>query len=225
MSHLLANEPASGHVPLPQSLLCSSVDYSWLSELLLIEPDPTVLSSRTLMLTQFRYRVTVAMSHKEVACLRGSKVHLAVVSASLSPDNLRATAEFIRRQWTSARILVVGDAVPVLEDQLYDEAIDTTSSSDELLVALRKLSAFPWGKCGDASSGCRGFSATASTADLLADRQSPPESDPTKTRYFERDSLVPPDDLPASEQSNETELDALIRGSLNGPLASNVRAR
>jgi len=157
MSLLLANETASGHFPIPQSMLCSSIDCSGRSELLLIEPAPTVLSSRTIMLNQSGYRITAAVSYKEVVCLRGTKVHLAVVSASLCPDNLRAITEIIRGQWTSARILVVGDAAPVLEDQLYDEAIDSRSSSEELLAALRKLSAFPTGNGGDASSADRGF--------------------------------------------------------------------
>jgi hypothetical protein len=112
-----------------------------------------------------------------------------------------------------------------LEDQLYDEAIDSRSSSEELLAALRKLSAFPTGKGGDSSSADRGFSATASTADLLADRQSAPESDPTKTPYFERNRLVPPHDMPASEHSRETKLEESVPGSLNDQFASKAHAK
>jgi hypothetical protein len=103
----------------------TSVDLSLRRTILLVEPDITVLSAEALLLTNSNYCVTTAFSQLEIFLLRDiGTIALAIVSASLGRCLLRSVAEGVRKQWPLARILVLGHAASVLEDNLYDEEID-----------------------------------------------------------------------------------------------------
>ena len=63
---------------------------------------------------------------------------VAVLTSALGAFHLQAVAEYIRHRWPRARILIVGEVSPSLEDQLYDENIPLPVSRGELLLAIEK---------------------------------------------------------------------------------------
>jgi hypothetical protein len=108
---------------------------------LLVEPDLDILADRTLLLSRSKYTVAPASSYREIFGLRSEiGFGLAVLNDSLGGLALRAAAEFVRRQWPSARILILGNAQAALEDYLYDEVVNHRIESTELLGTLARLS-------------------------------------------------------------------------------------
>ena len=55
-----------------------------------------------------------------------------------------AAAEFVRRQWPSARILILGSAQARLDDSLYDEEVDYRFQPREFLNVLERLRKDDW---------------------------------------------------------------------------------
>jgi hypothetical protein len=112
---------------------------------LLVEPDLEMLAARTLLLSKSNYIVAPAGSYREIFGLRSEiGFRLAVLSDTLGELALRAAAEFIRRQWPSARVLILGNARAALEDHLYDEVVNHRIQSTEFLDTLARLSEDSW---------------------------------------------------------------------------------
>jgi hypothetical protein len=101
----------------------------------------------------------IASTRNEVFELCSIAIHLAVLSDSLGKSSLRGVAENLRRQWPRARILILGAPQTVLDDPLYDEAVDRRISPEDLLAALVKLST--------SRSNCRGEVARCNADDGL----------------------------------------------------------
>jgi hypothetical protein len=127
------------HPRSPDRFSIQFIDPSLKPGVLLVEPDVDMLSSRAILLSDFGFRVTTATTNSEIFNLRGKQICLAILSDTLGPRVLHAAAESVRRQWTLAWVLIVGKANAVLEDQLYDEAIDRLTCSETLLTVLRDL--------------------------------------------------------------------------------------
>jgi len=137
---------------------------------LLIEPAMTPRSDRDVLLRAANYCVTAVLDVREMFELRFEKpVALAVLNDLLGPFGLRAAAESVRRQWPLAKILVIGCAVPTLEDHLYDETISHRHEEDGLLEVLQLLTKGSWNQ--RMVGGWAGYRRAVATAD---------ESDPTK---------------------------------------------
>jgi len=112
---------------------------------LLVEPDLEVLDNKTQLLSKSNYIVAPAGSYREIFGLRSEiGFRLAVLSDTLGELALRAATEFIRRQWPSACVLILGNAQAALEDYLYDEAVNHRIQSTELLDTLARLSEDSW---------------------------------------------------------------------------------
>jgi hypothetical protein len=75
-----------------------------------------------------------------------TEILLAVLSDTLGRSGLCFAAEYVRAQWPSARILVLGSAQRVLEDHLYDEALAHGFQPKRLLDSLARLSENPWNR-------------------------------------------------------------------------------
>jgi len=113
--------------------------------ILAVEPDVAVLHAKSLLLAKANYRVTRASSDRELFTLRGTKpVALAILSDHLGPRLLGTVAEIVRRYWPRARILVLGQVPVGLEDYLYDEHIDRSSDSQQVLDNLEDLYRGMW---------------------------------------------------------------------------------
>jgi hypothetical protein len=128
-----------------------------------------------------------------------------VLSNALGSSALRMVAESVRRQWPSARILILGIAVSELEDQLYDEAVDYRISLKDLLTALLKLSTNQSNQMPGVFEIDRHI-ANSLAARLPAHRSTPPESDPTKSAHRDWASAVDAKDIPAGVRSIQTAL-------------------
>jgi len=111
--------------------------------ILLVESDQHLLNSRSLLLTKSDFRVFTAGSACEVYHLRSvPMVSVAVLSDTLGDSGLRAAAECVREQWSTARILILGSVRTSFEDYLYDEALDHRFQPCELLDTISKLCRF-----------------------------------------------------------------------------------
>ena len=108
---------------------------------LLVEHNEMLLATRTVLLTDRRYGVFPARDCTEVfAHAHVQEIAVVVISQAFVPLELRAIAEFTRRHWPRAGILVVGHGVPRLEDPLYDEHVDPDTQPESLLAAVEQLS-------------------------------------------------------------------------------------
>ena len=144
-------------------------------EILLIEPDVSVLSAEALLLTNSNYCVTPAFSLREIYILRETKaVALAILSDSLGRQLLGAIAETVRKQWPLARILILGRAESVLEDHLYDEQINHSHDPTQLLEDLERLYKGSWNQRTNTLDW------STVRASMCASRSSLRESDPSK---------------------------------------------
>lgn len=113
--------------------------------ILLVEPDLDVLVDRTLLLSRSNYTVAPASSYREIFGLRSEiGFDLAILNDNLGELALRAAAEFVRRQWPPARILILGNAQATLEDSLYDEIVKHRIEPAELLDTLARMSEDSW---------------------------------------------------------------------------------
>jgi hypothetical protein len=91
-------------------------------------------------LSAANYCVTAVRDVREMFDLRFEKpVAFAVLNDLLGPFGLRAAAESVRRQWPLAKIVVIGCAVPALEDHLYDEAISHRLEETGFIDVLQML--------------------------------------------------------------------------------------
>jgi hypothetical protein len=79
-------------------------------DVLVVEPDLDLLAHRALLLCISNYSVVTASSHRDIFCLRGENgLRLSVLSETLGEFALRASAEFVGRQWSRTRILIFGN--------------------------------------------------------------------------------------------------------------------
>ena len=142
---------------------------------LLVDPDISLLSAESLLLTNSNYRVTPAFSHRELFALRETKaLALAILSDSLGRQLLSAIAETVRKQWPLARILIWGRAESVLEDHLYDEQINHSLNPIQILDDLERLYKGSWNQRSNTLDW------NTVRASLSAGRSSLCESDPSK---------------------------------------------
>ena len=111
------------------------------SNVLLVEHDEMLLGARTMLLTDQHYGVFTARDYREVfAHAHVQEIAVVVISRAFIVPELSAIAEFARKRWPRAGILVVGRGVPPLEDPLYDEHVDPDSQPESLLAAVEQLS-------------------------------------------------------------------------------------
>jgi hypothetical protein len=152
---------------------------------LLVEPDLDVLADRMLLLSRSKYIVAPASSYREIFGLRSEiGFGLAVLNDSLGGLALRAAAEFVRRQWPSARILILGNAQAVLEDYLYDEAVNHRIQSTDLLETLARLSENWW----SVRSRLLGFRPRSATCpEVTSHPLTPSGSNSKKAAYYKLD--------------------------------------
>jgi CheY-like chemotaxis protein len=168
--------------------------------LLLAETNADSLLRLALLLSNSGYRVATASTRNEVFDLRSLAIHLAILSDSLGKSSLRGAAENVRRQWPRARILILGTAQTLLDDPLYDEAVDRRISPEDLLSTLVKLSAYPWNFRAEVSR-CNGGADHVGTSEPNH-QPAPLESDPTKAPGQDSEPKAEPQDLPAEERRN-----------------------
>jgi len=143
--------------------------------ILAVEPDPAVLSAKSLLLASANYCVTQATGEGDLFPLQGkSAFALAILSDRLGKRLLGAVAQIVRRQWPRTRILILGKVAPSLEDHLYDEQLDRSSDPQQVIEELENLYQGIWNQ----QSKTLDWNAAASLR--YRARKPISESDPTK---------------------------------------------
>src|SRR5689334_17129947 len=89
-----------------------------------------------------RSRLAVATNHWDLCSswLRDAvQFQVAILDASFSDRELRRRAEYIRRRWADAAILLVSDECNLLDDPLYDQRIPAEINPEELAAVIDRL--------------------------------------------------------------------------------------
>jgi hypothetical protein len=173
-------------------------EHSARPRLLLAEADAGSLSRLALQVSNSGHRVATASTRNEVFYLRSMAIHLALLSDSLGKSSLRVVAGNVRRQWPRARIVILGAAQTLLDDPLYDEAVDRRISPEDLLSTRVRVSAYRCNFRGEVSR-CNGGADHAGPSEPN-NQPVPPESDPTKVPGHDSEQKAEPQDLPAEER-------------------------
>ena len=108
----------------------------------------------SLGLDEWRNAVRKAMPPRRKNCFWGVKncwelcalpqavsVDVAVLHGSFASRDLRYAAEYIRRRWPDAVILVIGEQAQHLDDPLYDHKANSAISVEELVLMIERLAA------------------------------------------------------------------------------------
>jgi hypothetical protein len=111
----------------------------------LLEPTMVPRSKKESILRAAGYCVTTVSDVRTMFLLRAeTAVAFVVLNDLLGPYSLRAAAELARGRWPRAKILVLGCAVPVLEDNLYDEVLAHRYEATAFIEVLQMLAKDFW---------------------------------------------------------------------------------
>jgi|ERR1035437_2061488 hypothetical protein len=106
---------------------------------LLVEPDTEALRARErLLLRACKAVYAVSASAHLYEWHPSEDSFIAIVSDALGPLHMLAVTEYVRHRWPHARILIVGQAAPFLDDQLYDEALPALAGDEDFLDAVMR---------------------------------------------------------------------------------------
>ena len=103
-------------------------------ELTNVVRDALVLCGRSRLAVAANYWDLCSLSLREAAPFQ-----VAILDVSFSDRELRRRAEYIRRRWAGAAILLVRDDRDLLDDPLYDERIPAEINPEELAAVIERL--------------------------------------------------------------------------------------
>jgi hypothetical protein len=113
---------------------------STFGSILLVEADPVLRESRALLLSTLNLPVLKASSYYDTCKLTEAvTISLAAISLLPSEDEARNVAAHVRRQWNSAKILLLGTPKCEFDDPLYDEIVCPGFNPSGVLEASRRL--------------------------------------------------------------------------------------
>lgn len=110
--------------------------------ILAVGPAQSADLVRDALLLRPHSRLTVAASYWDLCSLslhQRSHFQVAVLINAGPVHQLRRSAEYIRRRWPNAAILLLGNNPGVLEDALYDQRVPSRIEPDELLAIIDLL--------------------------------------------------------------------------------------
>jgi len=111
-----------------------------LGAILLVEADPVLRESRALLLSTLNLTVLRTSGYCDTCLLQDSAtVSLAAISLLPSETEAQKVAACVRRQWNSAKILLLGTPKAEFDDPLYDEVVCPGFNASGLLEASRRL--------------------------------------------------------------------------------------
>ena len=103
-------------------------------ELTNVVRDALVLCGRSRLAVAANYWDLCSLSLREAA-----QFQVAILDVSFSDRELRRRAEYIRRRWADAAVLLVCDDCDLLDDPLYDERIPAGINPEELAAVIERL--------------------------------------------------------------------------------------
>jgi hypothetical protein len=93
-----------------------------------------------IFLLQHRCELVTVADYRELYELpTEEKSEVAVLYHSLSQNEMRESAHFIRRRWPEARILIVRSETPCIDDALYDDRVVPGVNPEVLLAVIDRL--------------------------------------------------------------------------------------
>ena len=145
--------------------------------LLLIKPNVPGYTEWAAQLGEAHFCVIRAETLRDVYHLRHIvQLSIAVLSDTVGFPALRASAEVVRSEWPSARIVILGDTPTHLDDNLYDETAPHTPSNRKSL-RLTETAVYLWCRKDDALAA---YLHRMSTSPAIQRPWPITESDPTK---------------------------------------------
>jgi hypothetical protein len=103
-------------------------------ELTNVVRDALVLCGRSRLAVAANYWVLCSLSLRDAA-----QFQVAILDVSFSDRELRRRAEYIRRRWADAAVLLVCDDGVRLDDPLYDERMPSGINPEELAAVIERL--------------------------------------------------------------------------------------
>jgi hypothetical protein len=158
----------------------NSKQYAFLpSGILIVEPNAELLAARAQLLLSAAYYVAASNEAIPSTGLTETDVRVAILSQSLGYSTVCKLAQEVRMYYPNAQILIFGLSSLGLDDQLYDEAIDSHCRPEQLLKALFRLSRdLPHQRVSRTRLGSQALSLSGLAWGTL--RREPEESDPSK---------------------------------------------
>ena len=89
-----------------------------------------------------RSRLSVATSYWDLCSLslrESGRVHVAILDRSFSARELHRRAEYVRRRWADAFIILLSDDCRALDDPLYDQRLPAAVQPEDLVDAIERL--------------------------------------------------------------------------------------
>ncbi len=107
---------------------------------LLVDSDPELRDSRSFLLSALSIPVSVVGSYEELCSLPTTNSYN-LVALTVRPDEKRASqiAEYVRRRWPKAKILLLGESCGCVEDPLYDDIVNPRYNPAALVQAAQRL--------------------------------------------------------------------------------------
>ena len=111
-----------------------------LGAILLVESEPAPREYRAHLLSTFNIPVQKSAGYSDVCGLSGS-TSFSLVAISLAPSQNEAAeiAAYVRQQWPSAKILLLGRLQAEFDDPLYDDIVDPSFNPWAFLDASKRL--------------------------------------------------------------------------------------
>lgn len=91
-----------------------------------------------ILLTHKNVGITAALNGMDIAMAHHLEhaVDLVILHPSLSSRQLKRVAEYMRRHWPLARILLVHANAEILDDPLYDERVSPSTLQNGLIFSI-----------------------------------------------------------------------------------------
>ena len=105
-----------------------------------MESQPATRESWAHLLSTFKIPIQKAVGYSDVYGLSGSaSFSLVAISLVPSQDGAAKIAAYVRRQWSSAKILLLGRLQEDFDDPLYDDIVDPCFNPSAFLDASKRL--------------------------------------------------------------------------------------
>jgi hypothetical protein len=111
-----------------------------LGPILLVEKDPKLNQSRAMLLSTLKMSIEKAAGYCDV-CDLSKRTSFSLIVISLVPDQDEAAkiATYVRGQWPSAKILLLGSLQGDFDDPLYDDIVDSSFNPSAFVDASKHL--------------------------------------------------------------------------------------
>jgi hypothetical protein len=127
---------------LSQSNLSRGMKTREAGQILLVDADTSLRASRVALLSGFNIPVQQIAGYADLCGLSESgSFSLAVISLSYSQNEAVKIAEYVRRHWPAARILLLGILSTDFDDPLYDDIVDRFNPAAFVEASRRLLTA------------------------------------------------------------------------------------